>query len=219
MKKKIAVIGAKGNLGRRVVKRAINAGYEVKAIVRNKEGYDLETEVLEKDLFELTVDDLKDVDVVFSAFGSGFTCDPVVNQKAYEQYIALLEGNSKKLIVIAGAGCLYTDETHQTLEYDAPHASKRLYEISSYTTRGVEELMQHGEINWTVVCPARVFDANGPYTGECLVGEGRVILYNEDGESYVTYEDLAGEMVKMFGKEDRYKNKVITIATRKSKQD
>lgn len=219
MKKKIAVIGAKGNLGNRVVKRAITAGYEVKAIVRNKEGYDLETEILEKDLFELTADDLKDVDVVFSAFGSGFRCDPVINQKAFEKYISLFEGSSKKLIAIAGAGCLYTDETHQMLEYDAPHASKRLYGISSYTTRGVEELMQHGEINWTVVCPSRVFDVAGPYTGDCLIGEKREILYNEDGESYVTYEDLAGEMIKLFEKEDSYKNKIITTATRKSKQN
>lgn len=213
---KIAVIGATGNLGKRVAKRALEAGYEVKAIVREKQKYDLDTELLEKDLFELTVDDLKDVEVVFSAFGSGFSCDPVINQKAFEKYIELFEGSSKRLFVIAGAGCLYTDHTHQILEYEAPHASKRLYGISSYTTKGVEELMEHKEMNWTVICPSRKFDAQGPYTGDCLIGENREIIFNEDGESYVTYEDIAQEIVKLFSDENnQYKNKVITMATRK----
>ncbi len=213
---KIAVIGATGNLGKRVAKRALEAGYEVKAIVREKQKYDLDTELLEKDLFELTVDDLKDVEVVFSAFGSGFSCDPVINQKAFEKYIELFEGSSKRLFVIAGAGCLYTEHTHQILEYEAPHASKRLYGISSYTTKGVEELMEHKEMNWTVICPSRKFDAQGPYTGDCLIGENREIIFNEDGESYVTYEDIAQEIVKLFSDENnQYKNKVITMATRK----
>lgn len=213
---KIAVIGATGNLGKRVAKRALEAGYEVKAIVREKQKYDLDTELLEKDLFELTVDDLKDVEVVFSAFGSGFSCDPVINQKAFEKYIELFEGSSKRLFVIAGAGCLYTEHTHQILEYEAPHASKRLYGISSYTTKGVEELMEHKEMNWTVICPSRKFDAQGPYTGDCLIGENREIIFNEDGESYVTYEDIAQEIVKLFSDENnQYKNKVITVATRK----
>lgn len=213
---KIAVIGATGNLGKRVAKRALEAGYEVKAIVREKQKYDLDTELLEKDLFELTVDDLKDVGIVFSAFGSGFSCDPVINQKAFEKYIELFKGSSKRLFVIAGAGCLYTEHTHQILEYEAPHASKRLYGISSYTTKGVEELMEHKEMNWTVICPSRKFDAQGPYTGDCLIGENREIIFNEDGESYVTYEDIAQEIVKLFSDENnQYKNKVITVATRK----
>lgn len=214
---KIAVIGATGNLGKRVAKRALEAGYEVKAIVREKQKYDLDTEILEKDLFELTVDDLKDVEVVFSAFGSGFNCDPVINQKAFEKYIELFEGSSKRLLAIAGAGCLYTEHTHQTLEYETPHASKRLYGISRYTTKGVEELMEYKEMNWTVICPSRKFDAQGPYTGDCLIGENREIIFNEDGESYVTYEDIAQEIVKLFSDENNlYKNKIITVATRKT---
>lgn len=217
---KIAVIGATGNLGKRVAGRASEAGYEVKAIVRDGKKYDLDTEILEKDLFDLTAEDLRDVDVVFSAFGSGFSCDPVINQKAFEKYVELFDGSLKRLLAIAGAGCLYTDATHQMLEYDAPHASKRLYGISSYTTRGVEELMQHNEINWTVVCPSRKFDADGPYTGDCLIGENREIIFNEDGESYVTYEDLADTIVQLLGDEkNSYKNKVITVATRKVQQE
>lgn len=213
---KIAVIGATGNLGKRVVKRALEAGHEVKAIVRDRQKYELDTEILEKDLFELTADDLQDMDAVFSAFGSGFSCDPVINQKAFEKYIELFAGNAARVIAIAGAGCLYTDHTHQILEYEASHASKRLYGISGYTTKGVEELMKHREINWTVICPSRKFDVDGPYTGDCLIGENREIIFNEDGESYVTYEDVAGEIVKLFGdKTNQYRNKIITVATRK----
>lgn len=215
-KMKIAVIGATGNLGKRVVKRALEAEYEVKAIVRDGKKYELDTEILEKDLFELTIDDLKDIDVVFSAFGSGFSCDPVINQKAFEKYIELFEGSSKSLFAIAGAGCLYTDHTHQMLEYEAPHASKRLYPISQYTTKGVEELIKHKEIKWTVICPSRKFDANGPYTGDCLIGKDREIIFNEDGESYVTYEDVADTIVQLFADEkNQYQNKIITVATRR----
>ena len=44
------------------------------------------------------------------------------------------------------------------------------------------------------------------------VGINEEIIFNEDGNSYVTYEDLAAAMLDIAEK-DLYNNKVVTIAT------
>lgn len=213
--KKIVIIGATGNLGKRVARKAVEAGFVVKAIIRSEEGYDLDTEILKKDLFDLTLEDIADADIIFSAFGSGFQADPVVNERVYDKYIELMSGTSKKLFVIAGAGCLYTDKTHTLLEYRAPYASSRLYGISGYTTCGVEKLIKQEGFKWTVICPSRKFDAAGPYTGNYLIGEDRTILYNESGESYLTYEDMAGLLIELFKSDEAlYDHKIITAVTK-----
>lgn len=56
-------------------------------------------------------------------------------------------------------------------------------------------------------------DAEGPFTGEYLVGEKEEIIYNEDEKSYLTYEDMAQAMLDI-AKDRLYPHQVITIATR-----
>lgn len=213
VKKKIAVIGANGNLGSRVTKRALDSGYSVKAIIYMGECLDNRAEILEKSLFDLTKEDLKDVDVVISAFGGGFNSDPAINKQAYLQYINLLGNTDIKLVAIAGAGCLYIDSTHSLLECEAPNHPKKLVGISKNILLGVKELEKINTFNWTAVCPSRKFDLEGPYTGDYIVGTDCEIIYNEDGESYLTYEDMAKAMIDISESEE-YNQKLITVATK-----
>lgn len=207
---KLVVIGANGNLGSRVVKQALERGHEVKSIVYNSQiqGKD----VIDKNLFDLTQEDLGDSRVIISAFGGGFKSDPVINKEAYEKYIELLEGTDKKIIAIAGAGSLYTDESHTMREYEVPGYSAILSGISRNIRLGVNKIKERKDLNWTVVCPSRKFDLEGPRTNNYKVGTKEEIIFNEDGDSYVTYEDLATAMLDIAEK-DIYNNEVVTIAT------
>lgn len=209
---KLVVIGANGNLGSRVVKQALNRGHEVKSI-----GYMCKTqcegkEVIDKNLFDLTKEDLGEASVIISAFGGGFKADPVINKDAYYKYIELLNGTDKKIIAIAGAGSLYTDSTHSMREYEVPGYSATLSGISKNIRLGVDKIKERSDLNWTVVCPSRKFDLEGPHTNNYMVGTNEEIIFNEDGESYVTYEDLATAMLDIAEK-DLYNNQVVTIAT------
>ena len=213
---KIAVIGANGNLGSRVVRQALERGHEVMAILYDGETPDARAKILKKSLFDLRKEDIADIDVVISAFGGGFKADPVINLNAFRKYIELADGTKKHLIAIGGAGSLFTDSTHNVYEYEMPNHPEFLKGISMNIKQGIDELQQTKQMNWTVVCPSRNFDSDGPFTGDYLVGTEGEIIYNEEKESYVSYEDLAKAMVDI-AEENSYSQMKITVATRRVK--
>lgn len=213
---KIAVIGANGNLGSRVVRQALESGHEVTAVLYDGETPDERAKVVKKSLFDLKKEDIADIDVVISTFGGGFKVDPVINLNAFKKYIELTDGTNKHLIAIGGAGSLFTDSTHTMYEYEMPNHPEFLRGISMNIKLGIDELQKTKQMNWTIVCPSRNFDSDGPFTGDYLVGTDGEIIYNEEKESYVSYEDLAKAMVDI-AEDNSYSKMKITIATRKVK--
>lgn len=211
---KIAVVGANGNLGSRVVRQALERGHEVTAIMRRQGTAGEGVRVLQKSLFDLTRTEVAEVDVLISAFGGGFKADPSVNKDAFLKCIELVGGTQIHLIAIGGAGSLYTDGTHGVYEYETPEHPEFLREISRNIKLGIDALQETEELNWTVVCPARNFDPEGPFTGDCLIGTDGEVMYNEEHDSYVTYEDLAKVMVDI-AEQNSYKRRKITAVTRR----
>ena len=67
---KIAIIGANGKSGANLVNEALKQGYDVTAIVRNKEYKNSNVKVVYKDIFELSKADLAGFDAVISAFAA-----------------------------------------------------------------------------------------------------------------------------------------------------
>ena len=66
---KIAVVCANGKAGRYIVNEAVQRGVDVTAVVRG-ENCSNTKQVIQKDLFNLTANDLKGFDVVIDAFGT-----------------------------------------------------------------------------------------------------------------------------------------------------
>ncbi|WP_343210957.1 NAD(P)H-binding protein [Campylobacter concisus] len=62
------MLGANGKSGVNLVNEALKQGYDVTAIVRNKEYKNESVKVVYKDIFELTKADLAGFDAVISAF-------------------------------------------------------------------------------------------------------------------------------------------------------
>ena len=67
---KLAVVCANGRVGRLVVKEAIERGFDVTAFIREDENKTVATNVIKKDLFDLSKEDLKGFDAVVDAFGA-----------------------------------------------------------------------------------------------------------------------------------------------------
>ena len=210
---KIAVIGANGNLGTRVTKQALDRGFLVKGFIYNGETPDEHAEIITKSLFDITKEDIKDCDVMISAYGSGFKADPALNHQAFLKYIELNENTARHLIAIGGAGSLFTDETHKTYCYETPEHPDFLREISKNIKFGIDELRKTEDINWTVVCPSSFFDPEGALTGNYEIGTEGHLIFNEAGESRVTYDDLAKAMVDI-AEENSYQKMQITVLTK-----
>lgn len=210
---KIAVIGANGNLGSRVTKQALERGFEVRGFIYNGAIEDERVEVVMKSLFDITEEDIADCDVMISAYGSGFHADPALNFQAFLKYMELNKGKKRHLIAIGGAGSLFTDETHKMYCYEAPDYMEVLRGISKNIKLGIDELKKTTDMNWTVVCPSSFFDPDGPLTGNYEIGTEGHLLFNEAGESRVTYEDLAKAMLDI-AEADSYNQKQITVLTK-----
>ena len=190
----IGIIGAGGKAGKRIAAEAKRRGHNVTAIVRDANkvagpGYD----VLEKDLFALTAEDLKGFDAVVSAFGLPFGQE---HEKAYQKATGHLIKLFKKLpdvrlLVVGGAASLYLDDSKQ----------KRVLETIPESFRKDPEDMaiafadlQKSGVNYTFFSPAITFDPMGYRTGKYTLG-GDVAIKNAGGESYISYADYAVAMV------------------------
>ncbi len=187
---KIGIIGASGKVGRLVMKEAIERGHDVTAIVRDQSK--LETKsvvVIEKDILDLTQNDVKQFDVVVNAFGA-----PLGEEQAHvdagHALIEAAKGTNTRIMVVGGAGSLYVDE-EKTLELiDTPEFPDFVKPTAKGQARNLQELQGTTDITWTFISPSAIFDPEGKRTGSYQSGKDH-LLVNSKGESYISYADYA----------------------------
>ena len=196
---KIAIIGANGKSGVNLVNEALKQGYDVTAIVRNKEYKNESVKVVYKDIFELTKADLTGFDAVISTFAAWSEETFPLHKKVAAHLVNLLEGTSTRLIVALSAGTLFVDSNGtmlmDTLDFPAAYMG-----VAKATAESYFELKGSTNVLWTYVSPAGDYDANGARTGKYVLGGDDLIL-NSKNESYISYADLALAII------DELKNK------------
>ena len=118
---KIAVIGANGKAGSLIVKEALERGHEVTAVVRDSSKVNnTQVKILEKDLFDLTYDDLKENDAVIDAFAV-WAEDQLYQHKTSLAHLSdILAEKPIRLLVVGGAGSLYVDPEHKLRLMNTP---------------------------------------------------------------------------------------------------
>lgn len=189
---KIAIISASGRVGRLVLEEALKRGHEVTAIVRNpSKVQDLKpTHVIQKDIDNVTYDDVKDCDVIVDAFGV-FDPEHLYMYSTTTKHMSdVLSNKPNRIIVVGGAGSLFTDASHKTRLFDSEGFPESYLPISTAAYKAFSELQQRNDVNWTYFSPAAEFDPNGKRTGKYKIGGDEVIL-NSEGKSYVSYADYA----------------------------
>ncbi|MFC2747080.1 SDR family oxidoreductase [Campylobacter concisus] len=196
---KIAIIGANGKSGANLVNEALKQGYDVTAIVRNKEYKNESVKVVYKDIFELTKADLAGFDAVISAFAAWSEETFPLHKKVATHLVNLLEGTNTRLIVVGGAGTLFVD-SKGTMVMDTPDFPTAYMGVAKATAESYFELKGSTNVLWTYVSPAGDYDANGARTGKYVLGGDNLIL-NSKNESYISYADLALAII------DELKNK------------
>jgi putative NADH-flavin reductase len=199
--KKVAVIGATGFVGAHVVAELANRGYAVEALVRDASKVKSQENVTAKSVDVNNVDELAEAlkgnDAVISTFNAGWTNPNLYNdflngseniQKAVEQ------SGVKRLIVVGGAGSLYTQDNVQIVDTpDFPDA----YKPGATAARDyLNKIKENKTLDWTFFSPA--VEMNQANVGE-RTGKYRTSLetpvFDENGRSRLSVEDVAVVLV------------------------
>ena len=190
---KIAVVCANGKAGQLIVKEALSRGLDVTAVVRGGNRTEA-SQVIQKDLYDLTAADLKGFDVVVDAFGA-WTEDTLPQHSTSLKHLCdILSGTDVRLLVVGGAGSLYVNPEHTAQVMDGPNFPDVFKPLASNMGKALAELRQRSDVKWTYVSPAGDFQAEGERTGKYILG-GEELTLNGRGESVISYADYAIAMV------------------------
>ena len=190
---KIAVICANGKAGKLIVKEAVSRGLDVTAVVRGENATEAK-EVLKKDLFDLTADDLKRFDVVIDAFGAWTEETLPLHSTSLKHLCDILSGTDTRLLIVGGAGRLYVNPAHTVCVADGPDFPDAFKPLASAMAKALSELRERKDVKWTYISPAGDFQAEGERTGKYILG-GEELTLNSKGESIISYADYAIAMV------------------------
>ena len=190
---KIAVVCANGKAGQLIVKEALSRGLDVTAVVRGGNRTEA-SQVIQKDMYDLTAADLKGFDVVVDAFGA-WTEDTLPQHSTSLKHLCdILSGTDVRLLVVGGAGSLYVNPEHTAQVMDGPDFPNVFKPLASNMGKALAELRERSDVKWTYVSPAGDFQAEGERTGKYILG-GEELTLNGRGESVISYADYAIAMV------------------------
>ena len=190
---KIAVIAANGKAGRLIVEEAVNRGLDVTAVVRG-ENKSAATKSISKDILALTKDDLKDFDVVIDCFGAWKPEELSNHTKTSQHLCDLLSGTETRLLIVGGAGSLFTNKEHTAQLLGAPDFPDSFKPLAQAQANELFALRKRKDVKWTFVSPAADFQADGERTGKYILA-GEEFTLNSKGESIISYADYAIAMV------------------------
>ena len=190
---KIAVLAANGKLGSLIVKEAVERGNDVTAIAR-EENRTVAKNFIKRDILDLTENDLKDFDVVITAFGAWTEDTLPLHKTTLEHLTDILANKNTRLLVVGGAGSLYTDESLTTQLFTTPDFPADYLPIATNMAKGLEVLRKRNDVKWTYISPAAEFVYDAERKGEYQLA-GEVFTVNTKGESKISYADYAIAMV------------------------
>lgn len=193
---RIGIIGATGMAGQEIYREAARRGEDVVALVRDaakaRELLGADVQVVEKDAFDLTAEDLSGFDAVVNAFATA----PSEASRHIELSRQLVEAaptatqGSPRLVFILGAGSLTNTETGELgidLIRQIPD-SEAWIEIPAQQLKQLEYLRTVDTAEWVGISPQMMF-APGEATTPKL---GRdEILTAADGESHTSAGTMA----------------------------
>lgn len=206
---KVAVVCANGKAGKLIVKEAVERGLDVTAIVRGVNQTAAQN-VLQKDLYDLTVADLESFDVVVDAFGA-WTEDVLPQHSTSLKHLCdILSGKQTRLLVVGGAGSLYVNPEHTICVLDGPDFPDIFKPLAGAMAKALGELRERKDVRWTYISPAGDFQAEGEKTGAYILA-GEELALNEKGESIISYADYAVAMVDEITKGNHIQERISVV--------
>jgi putative NADH-flavin reductase len=180
----IALIGATGNVGSRILEEALLRGHNVIAIARDASKVAARTGVTAR------AADVKDGAALAAALQGA---DVVVSSGRFANFTAgdllpaLRQAGVKRLAVVGGAGSLEIAPGKALV--DSPDFPAEYKPEASAGRDFLNALRNEKEIDWTFLSPSALFIA-GERTSLYRLGRDE-LLTAADGKSWISYEDYA----------------------------
>lgn len=190
---KIAVAAANGRVANKVIKEAVKRGFEVTAFGRKENNTEAQRYV-QKDLFDLTAEDLKGFDAVVDAFGAWTPETLDQHSTSLKHLCDILSGTDVRLLVVGGAGSLYVNKEHTAQVSDGADFPDAFKPLAGAMAKALSELRERSDVKWTYISPAADFQADGERSGKYILA-GEELTLNGKGESVISYADYAIAMV------------------------
>lgn len=191
---KIAVVAGNGRVAQKVIAEALDRGFAVTVFGRHEENNTLAKDYRKKDVFELTRDDLKGFDAVVDAVGAWALETLYIIPKAAIFLADLVKGTDTRLVVVGGAGSLYTNKEHTSTVELAPGFPAAFKGVSAAHGLALAELRATENVKWTYISPAADFQADGERSGKYILA-GEEFTLNSRNESVISYADYAIALV------------------------
>lgn len=171
---KTVVFGANGPTGRQLVDRLADSGHAVNAVTRRPEALPVAThelgegrvEAVRADVFDekAVAAALQGADVVLSVLGVPFTGKPVDTYSTGTANIvsAMRAAGMRRLVVTSSTGAHhYRDRRDATLSLQIfePIISATIGKTVYRDMRRMEEIVEDSGLDWTIVRPSTLFDA------------------------------------------------------------
>lgn len=183
----IALLGASGHVGLRLLKELISRGYRVTAVSRNEQKIPAWPGV---NRVACDVNNEKALAVVLAEHRAVISAVPFLLVQIESLLAAIKAAEVSRYLVVGGAGSLWVDEHRQLLntpEFPAAYVAEARAG-QAFLTR----LRQEDDLNWTFLSPSANFFA-GERTQKFRLG-GEQLLVGEQGSS-ISFEDFAVAMV------------------------
>jgi uncharacterized protein len=184
---KIAIIGATGNVGSRLVNEALSRGHQVTVVARNASRLPPDGRVTFAAVDAAEPEKLSSAitgqDAVISA-------TPFRGVKPESLIGAVRRSGVKRYLVVGGAGSLEVAPGQALV--DTP-TFPALYKEESLAGKAfLEALRKVQDLDWTMLSPSALFTA-GHRTGKFRLGHDS-LLTAADGKSWISFEDFAVAM-------------------------
>ena len=192
---KVALYGATGNSGSRILKELVSRGHQVIAIVRNPAKLPQPAPGV-----VIKQDDLSDskkiaaavngAEAVISAYAPPQDDVDAIVGVTQRQVEALNHGSKVRLIVVGGAGGLNVAPGVTLI--DSGYLPEPVLPIAKAHSKALN-VLRASTIDWTYLAPAAYFEP-GTLTGKFRLGTDELIA-NERQESRISMEDYAVALV------------------------
>jgi uncharacterized protein len=181
---KIAIIGASGNVGSRLLEEALRRGHTVTALARDVSKISARQGVQASSVDVHDAAALSEAvaghDGVFSATRFSDVSEPVIVEP-------LKQAGIKRWMVVGGAGSLYASPGQRVL--DLPGFPEAYKPEATAGAVFLDELRRERGIDWTFVSPSAEFIA-GPRTQRFRIGVDE-LLTDSTGRSWISFDDYA----------------------------
>jgi len=181
---KIAVIGASGNIGAKVVTEALQRGHQITGIVRNVE------KLGDPDGLTAVQCDLADEDKLAQVIQQH---DAVIASVRHDLcdidhvYKTCRQTSIKRVLVVGGAASLEAEPGVMLI--DTPGFPDEVKIQAAPAVEALQRIREIDDLDWTFISPS-VMIAPGERTGKFRTA-GDEVLKDANGDSHISQEDFA----------------------------